>query len=257
MHAMHAASVSAPAAEQASSSMQLKYYGGPVISRAVIHAVYWGNRVAFRSHLDDFYGAIPMSSYLDWLSEYDTPTQPIGRGSFAGATVIQPGHTGTNLDDTDIQAELAAQMDAGHLPQPDGKNDLFMIHFPASVSITAGGTSSCVQFCAYHYTFQKGDKLVYYAVMPDLVDTACASGCGPSAAEDNTTSVASHEMVEAITDPAVGVAPDGPPSSPMGWYDDPDGEIGDLCNAQQGRVNGFTVQLQWSNRQQRCTLSGH
>jgi hypothetical protein len=243
-------------ADPTAGSTQLKYYGGPVIANVTVHAVYWGQNVAFQSHLNDFYSAIPNSSYLDWLSEYDTPTMHIGRGSFAGATVIQPSHTSTQLTDEDIQAELGAQIDAGKLPPSDGKNDLYMIHFPSNVSITAGGDTSCVQFCAYHNTFQKADRMVIYGVMPDLKDTACAQGCGGSAAQDNTTSVASHEMVEAITDPAVGLAPDGPPVSPMAWYNDPQGEIGDICNARQGRLNGFTVQLQWSNRQGKCALSG-
>jgi hypothetical protein len=253
---MHQGSTGARSADPSASSAQLKYYGGPVISNVVIHAVYWDRSVAFQSHLNDFYSTIPNSPYMDWLTEYNTPTQQIGRGSFAGATVIRPSHTGTHLQDSDIQAELAAQMDAGNLPQSDGKNDLYMIHFPPSVSISADGSTSCVEFCAYHNTFKKGDALVFYGVMPDLVDTGCASGCGGSAAQDNTTSVASHEMVEAITDPAVGLAPDGPPVSPMGWYNDPQGEIGDICNAEQGRTSGFTVQLQWSNRQRKCTLSG-
>jgi hypothetical protein len=245
------------AAPVAGAGTQLTYYGGPVIANVVIHAVYWGNSVAFQSHLNDFYRSVTNSSYMDWLSEYNTPTQQIGRGTFAGAAVIRPGHTGTSLSDADIQAELSAQMDAGVLPQSDGKNDLYMIHFPPSVSITADGNTSCVQFCAYHGTFKKGDTLVFYGVHPDLVDTNCAQGCGGGAPQDNTTSVASHEMVEAITDAAVGVAPaDGPPVSPMAWYNEAQGEIGDICNARQGRVNGFTVQLQWSNRQNKCVASG-
>jgi hypothetical protein len=243
-------------ADPNAASTQLKYYGGPVIPNVAVHAVYWGRNVAFQSHLNDFYSTIPSSNYLDWLSEYDTPTAHIGRGSFVGGTVIQPSHTSNNLTDEDIQAELAAQIDAGNLPAPDGKNDLFMVHFPPSVSITAGTDVSCVQFCAYHSTFQKADHMVFYGVMPDVKDTDCAQGCGGSAAQDNETSVASHEMVEAITDPAVGLAPDGPPVAPMAWYNDPQGEIGDICNARQGHSNGFTVQLQWSNRQGKCALSG-
>jgi hypothetical protein len=241
----------------APSSTRLAYFGGPVISNVVVHAVYWGRDVAFQSHLNDFYRSVPNSSYLDWLSEYDTPTQNIGRGSFAGATVIQPKNTGTSLTDQDIQDELATQMDAGNLPQADGRNDLFMIHFPPSVSITGPDNAvSCVQFCAYHGTFKKADSLVYYGVMPDLVDTDCNGGCGADSPEENATAVSSHEMVEAITDPAIGVAPPGPPAAPMAWYNEANGEIGDICNAQHARQGSFTVQLQWSNTQRRCVASG-
>jgi hypothetical protein len=256
---MRHASFDRAAAEPNASSVQLTYFGGPVISSVVVHAVYWGRDVAFQSHLNDFYGSVPNSSYLDWLSEYNTPTQRIGRGSFAGATVIQPGHTGTKLTDADIQDELLSQMDAGNLPQADGKNDLFMIHFPPSVSIALDAKNqSCVQFCAYHSTLKRSDdRLVFYGVMPDLVDTDCAQGCGGDSAQENTTAVASHEMVEAITDPAIGIAPpDGPSAAPMAWYNDTSGEIGDICNAQHGHQGSFTVQLQWSNHQRKCVASG-
>jgi hypothetical protein len=243
------------------AGVQLQYFGGPVLANVVVHAVYWGESVAFQSHLNDFYGTITSSSYLDWLSEYDTPTQHIGRGSFAGATAIRPAHTGAPLTDDQIQAELSAQIDAGILPQPDGMNDLFMIHFPPSVSIKGpgGAITACVEFCAYHWAFKKGDTTVYYGVMPDLVDTGCARGCGAGTPQENTTSVASHELVEAITDGAIGLAQkDGTPAWPMAWYRNggAHGEIGDICNAMHGQSSGFTVQKQWSNRQNKCVVSG-
>jgi hypothetical protein len=242
--------------EPNASTSTLKYYGGPVISNVVVHAVYWGNSTAFQSHLNDFYGNITNSSYMDWLSEYNTPTQTIGRGSFAGGTVITPSHTGTALQDADIQAELSAQMDAGHLPQSDGKNDLYMFHFPPGIKITApdGQSDSCVVFCAYHGTFKKGNKVVFYGIHPDLAQTGCNQGCGSSSAQENTTSVASHEMVEAITDAEVGLATQV--GAPLAWYNTQQGEIGDICNGKQGQVNGFTVQLQWSNHANKCTATG-
>jgi hypothetical protein len=253
-HAMPLMSQSAREAAPAATPapVQLKYYGGPVLANVVVHAVYWGNTVAFQSHVNDFYGMVTQSSFMDWLSEYNTPTQNVGRGSFAGATVITPSHTGTSLKDADIQAELSAQMDGGHLPQSDGKNDLYMIHFPPGVKITApdGQSQSCVQFCAYHGTYVKGSGNVYYGIMPDLAQSGCNQGCGGSTAQENTTSVASHEMVEAITDAAVGLATTYGP--PLAWYNQQQGEIGDICNGQQGQVNGFTVQKQWSNHQNKC-----
>ena len=253
-HAMPLMSQSAREAVPTATAVQLKYYGGPVIANVVIHAVYWGSTTAFQSHLNDFYGAITQSSYMDWLSEYNTPTQSIGRGSFAGGTVITPSHTGTNLKDADIQAELSAQMDAGNLPQSDGKNDLYMIHFPPGVKITApdGQSQSCVQFCAYHGTYKKGDNYVFYGIHPDLAQSGCNQGCGGSTAQENTTSVASHEMVEAMTDAAVGMATQV--GMPLAWYNTAQGEIGDICNGKQGHVGAFTVQTQWSNRQNKCVV---
>jgi hypothetical protein len=87
---------------------------------------------------------------------------------------------------------------------------------------------------------------------------ACADLCG-FVANDTTASIttaSSHEMVEAITDAAIGLATAFGP--PLGWYDKTHGEIGDICEVQsQGqKVAGFYVQTGWSNAQGKCVISG-
>src|SRR6185312_15595745 len=81
-------------------------------------------------------------------------------------------------------------------------------------------------------------------------------GCGSSSnAFSNQTSVASHELTEMITDAEVGLATvNGPP---LAWYDNTNGEIGDICNAQQGSFTAcdgqtYTIQLEFSNAQNNC-----
>jgi hypothetical protein len=120
------------------------------------------------------------------------------------------------------------------------------------MSITApDGSRSCVQFCAYHGTFVRNGVNVNYGVVPDIGQSGCNGGCGGSTVTNNTNSVASHELVEATTDPAVGLATVFGP--PLGWYDQVDnGEIGDICNAQQGTTAGFVVQKEWSNAAHAC-----
>ena len=56
------------------------------------------------------------------------------------------------------------------------------------------------------------------------------------------TSTSSHELCEAITDAIPG----------HGWYDDANGEIGDICAWKNKQVAGYTVQLEWSNRARAC-----
>jgi len=53
-----------------------------------------------------------------------------------------------------------------------------------------------------------------------------------------------------VTDAAVGLATTFGP--PLAWYDRANGEIGDIGNGQQAQVAGFTLQLEWSNSQNRC-----
>ena len=50
------------------------------------------------------------------------------------------------------------------------------------------------------------------------------------------------KLCEAITDAVPG----------SGWYDDTNGEIGDICAWNFKQVSGYTVQLEWSNKQGAC-----
>jgi hypothetical protein len=238
---------------EAAAGAHLTYFGGPVLSSVKVHTVYWGSgATTHRAHLDAFYPAITQSAYFDWLKEYNTPTQTIGRGSFGGSFVITPSTTSKNITDTTIQKEIAKQITAGKLPKNDGKNNLYMVYFPPGMHITGpgGAGQSCVQFCAYHGTFKQSGKDVFYGVVPDLDHDGCQSGCGAGTPANNVTEVSSHEMIEAVTDAAVGLATKlGPP---LAWYDNTNGEIGDICNGTASTVAGFTVQLEWSNSRNKC-----
>ena len=65
--------------------------------------------------------------------------------------------------------------------------------------------------------------------------SGCIGGLQPI---DALTSTSSHELCEAITDPIPGA----------GWYDDTNGEIGDICAWQTKKIGNYPVQLEWSNR---------
>ncbi len=69
------------------------------------------------------------------------------------------------------------------------------------------------------------------------------SGCaGGLASFDALTSTSPHELCEAITDPIPG----------QGWYDDQNGEIGDICAWKAKQAGTYTVQREWSNRSKDC-----
>ena len=67
----------------------------------------------------------------------------------------------------------------------------------------------------------------------------CLAGLSPFEA---LTSGCSHELAEAITDPVPGT----------GWYDDANGEIGDVCAWENKRLGDYLVQRLWSNRAGVC-----
>jgi MYXO-CTERM domain-containing protein len=234
------------------SANTLTYRGGPVLAHVKVNTVYWGTNVAFSGtgtqSLDAFYTAVTQSAYYDWLIEYKTTSQPsVGRGSFGAQYMYTAGKTGS-LTDANIQTALGTLIDGGKVPAPDA-DTLYAIHFAPGISITmSDGSASCSVFCAYHGSFNHGGKAVFYSVNPDQ-GGACAGGCGGDASTfNNTTSVASHELVEATTDADVG-------QNNLAWYNDSKGEIGDICNAQQGKVGSYVVQKEWSNSQNACIVT--
>jgi len=255
------------------SGKTLTYYGGPVVNSIKVIQVLYGSGT-YQSFVQGtgsgtmsaFYGGVVGSPYFTWLNgDYGTgsgkTTQTIGHGNFAGQVTITPSasNNGSTVTDAQIQSELAAQIAAGHLAAPNA-NTYYAVYFPKGKSITQGGSGSCVSggFCAYHGTVVGSSSTWMYGVHPDnSAGSGCDVGCGGSTAFNNMSSVASHEMIETVTDPDVGIATTY--ASPLAWYNKTYGEIGDICNAQQGSIVGtdgvtYTVQKEWSNSQQLCRL---
>lgn len=232
------------------------YFGGRVISNVKVVEVAWGASVSasYLTKLQGFYEAIVKSPFIDWMTEYDTigktgddgqpgSAQHIGRGSFGGLVVISPKNAATTLDDTDIQAELAAQLDAGALPPPslDAKGNvdsLYMFDFAPGYLISEQGDYSCQAFDAYHYTINYKGMSVPYGVHPDCGDPF-----------EYKTLVHSHELAEAITDAEIGLVTGANVARPAAWMSvgANAGEVGDLCDSTQASVAGYTVQKIWSN----------
>ncbi|MCX5746897.1 MAG: calcium-binding protein [Proteobacteria bacterium] len=242
----------------------LTYYGGKIIQHPSVVQVLYGAGTYLTqltantgATMASFYAEVVSQGVYDWLEEYDTvsPAQAFGRGTFVGAVQIAPtlAHNGATISDASIQAELAAQITAGTLVSANDDR-LYMVHVPAGKAVTQGGGTSCVQFCGYHGTFQIGGQNVYYSVLPDLTGS-CAGGCGAGTTFENQTSVASHELIEAMTDAEVGFATSF--AAPLAWYDPTNDEIADICNAQHGTFVGndgftYTVQKEFSNQQSDC-----
>lgn len=244
----------------ASGVPHLTYWGGPLITAMNSIDVNYGpgtylSDPTSASLVTSFTSQYLGSGVLDWLSEYDSPTQSIGRGSSGGVVTITPSPTdnGSSITDAQIQAELQAQIGGGHLPVPNA-NTSYALFFRPGQSICNGGQCSLVAggFCAYHGTMTYGATTFTYQVMPDL---AGVFGCGGGTDAQNTTSVLSHELGETITDPDVAFATTYGP--PLSWYDATNGEIGDICNGAQGTFVGadavtYTSQLLWSNAAASC-----
>jgi hypothetical protein len=168
------------------------------------------------------------------LAEYNVPGKSIGHGSLIGSKVITANAPVQSVTDSTIRAQLQAWLAAHTLPATT-PNTLYFIYLDPGIVSIMGGSKSCSSYCGYHDVVGK----IYYAVMPY---PSCAGCLGGLAAFDALTGTSSHELCEAMTDPVPG----------SGWYDSHNGEIGDICAWNFKTIAGYTVQLEWSNQQNKC-----
>jgi hypothetical protein len=228
------------AAAPAIGQPQLTYRGGPLLANVEVFIVFWGSdwqnsQSALASELTSFFQDILTSSLIDQLGEYSTGQFTIGHGQVIGTTVITSPQPGTTIADSDITGLLQNNIASGNLPQPNA-NTLYFVYTPSGSTVVQGGSSSCQDFCGYH---DSPDGQLFYGVVPYPDCSGCLGGLP---VDEALTQVSSHELCEAITDPVPG----------QGWYDDNNGEIGDICAWQTKTVDGWTVQLEWSNQAGSC-----
>ena len=221
---------------------QLTYRGGALIQNVEVFSLYWGvawNKdplLSMKPKLDAFYQFVLGSALLDQLAEYNVPQYTIGHGKFKGSTTIVKPRPKLVTTDAAIQHFVQQEISANtNVPKPNA-NSLYFVYLPPGVAVVQGGARSCQAFCGYHDSI---NGQIYYAVMPY---PNCAGCLGGLAAFDSLTSTSSHELSEAITDPVPG----------QGWYDDANGEIGDICAWATKQLGQYTIQLEWSNNAGQC-----
>ncbi len=254
------------------SSLRVLYFGGPVISHVKVVTVFWGKGVDAETvaGISKYYRAVTNSTYLDWLDkEYNThrksddgkvqgTNQSIGRGAVASEVTITPFNSAVKLDKSDVEIELGKQIDAGKLPVPDA-DTLYMIHYPAGITLLSGGQASCQAWCGDHEGFTHPHYgYIYYAMLPDI-GGACSVGCGfAQNSFDSLTVIASHELVESITDPMCpNIGQSG--AFPAAWLAADQNEVGDLCagpEAGSGQLvtssRTYALQSEWENSTSSC-----
>jgi hypothetical protein len=220
---------------------ELTYRSGPLITNVELFTVFCGKRwgstpssTDLMSKLNQFFTDILVSPLIDQLAEYDVPGQPIGHGSLIGTKVISANAPARSVTDSAIRRRLKQWIAANTVPK-NNKNSLYFIYLDPGVVSIMGGSRSCQSYCGYHNNFGK----IYYAVAPYPTCSGCLGGLQVF---DAITGTSSHELCEAITDAVPGT----------GWYDDTNGEIGDICAWNFKTVAGYTVQLEWSNQQGKC-----
>jgi len=229
----------------AASPPHLTYNGGALLTNVQVYTIFWGAHwettpalTTMMTNLNTYFGAILVSPLIDQLAEYSAPGYTIGHGSLIGTKAITAGAPTTSTSDTNIRKALQGWIKAGTVPKQT-PNTLYFIYTEPNISVSMGGSKSCSSFCGYHNNIASGSTQTYYAVMPYPSCAGCLGGLAPF---DALTGTSSHELCEAITDPVPG----------GGWYDQHNGEIGDICAWKFKKVAGYNVQLEWSNKNNAC-----
>ena len=224
----------------APANAHLTYNKGPLLTGVQVFTVFWGTKwsgpaaTTLMQNLNKFFQAIVVSPLMNQLQEYSVPGQSIGPGSFLGTKVITANAPVGSVADSTIRKRLTAWLAAKTVPR-NTKNTLYFIYLDPGIISIMGGSKSCQNYCGYHDAIGS----TYYAVMPY---PTCAGCLGGMAAFDALTGTSSHEFCEAITDPKPGA----------GWYDNVHGEIGDICAWNFKRIGDYNVQLEWSNKHNKC-----
>jgi hypothetical protein len=225
--------------------LSVTFHGGQLLSQVEAQPVYLGSDWSANSALhqteasiDQFVSYLVQSPYMDMLNQAG---YNVGRGTETSGKELNVNiNKTTGITDGQIQADLQAAITSGTLSAPDA-NRLYVVYVEPSVLIKLGGQTSQNSFLGYHGAFAGTDTNgkatdIHYAVMAYPGSPNPSSGSqGFSSAFAQLTSVTSHELAEAVTDPNVNY-------KAAGWYDDRlNGEIGDLTR-QTSILNGYLVQ---------------
>jgi hypothetical protein len=231
-----------PAEKAAVHPPQLTYRNGPLLSAVEVFTMFWGPlwqqspQSGMLGSVNKFFDFILTSALIDQLGEYNVPGQTIGHGRRTGTITVTTPPLKHSISDAAIQHMLQQEIaTTPAVPHPT-PNTLYFIYIEPGVKVVQGGSASCQAFCGYHSDIS---GQIFYAVMPYPGCSGCTGGLSPLNA---LTSTSSHELCEAITDAIPG----------RGWYDDANGEIGDICAWKTKQIGQYTVQLEWSNHAQKC-----
>jgi hypothetical protein len=221
---------------------------GPILPKArIVPIVFAGD--AWSGDIVKFVGTMTSAPSVSWWtavgSEYGV-SQPT---SSPLITVFEAPPTA--ITDDEIKAWLATKLDGTHAdfgaPDP---NALYTIFYDYGTTITyQPGYDSCTQFGGYHEEVTVGTVTVAYVVMP-----RCTAFVPGATDFEGMTGAASHEWIEATTDPHGRTEPAYlfVDTDHLVWRAFPGAEVGDMCEFEStafffDAAFGYEVQRTWSN----------
>ena len=171
---------------------KIPFQGGRTLDHVKLVTVTFPN-YAYRSEIQAFGDWMVASQWVITVGgEYG-----IGHGSHV-AKVVSPSPPAAIVTLPDIETFLHDGMMSGVLPTPASTAEqyMFLIYYPASTRVDAPGFTGC-QTGGFHTSLVHGAAKIAYAPIPD-----CSTGnpFGWTAVESIEEN-ASHEFIEALTDP--------------------------------------------------------
>ncbi|KAJ3288506.1 hypothetical protein HDU76_007665, partial [Blyttiomyces sp. JEL0837] len=191
----------------------------------------------------------------DAVAEYNTSTQKIGYGRYIGS-YIEKDNVVEHLSTWGYLAPYLRTLIERKIIIPT-PNLYVAIHLAPGITVDEINPNiDCLHYCGFHTSMYIGSipGVAYnYLAFGIMVDQGPLSRCmGPCGWNHNwignSNSLASHELAEAITDPAY----------PASWYrKDVKAEIADYCNTVRSTVLGtdgvtYVVTPLWSNVHMDC-----
>jgi hypothetical protein len=231
--------------------------GGPVVTvPKVVSITFSGDTLA--SQLATFGSSVASSSYWDTIrAGYCVNASCVGDGPAGTSVLLNTAPSNAYTDSTSggassLQTFLKGLITTGQVPAPDA-NTVYTLYFPSTTTISQDGAASCQSFDGYHNFMTMGSQTVVYAVVAECPPPSTP----PISLLQNTTITASHELIEASTDPSSTSATRGfnldlAKPATWGWADVQGSEIADLCDDPFGlgqdetTEDGFMVQRIWS-----------
>jgi hypothetical protein len=223
---------------------------GILVNPKIVAIFFMNDDPATITNYESFYNGLGATAYWAALGEYGIKAPTVDAITLAedapGTIDDTPTSDGSN---TALNNWLQAEITKGTLPATDNNTE-YVINYPTGTTVTSDGPS-CQEWDGYHsdQTDTK-NNLIAYAVVP-----RCPAGDGFSLDQTFTTT-ASHEVIEAATDPWPDYQPGWAQADNAHLFFDEanDGsEIGDMCqNDPEAYYNfsdfpSFMIQRFWSN----------
>jgi hypothetical protein len=207
-----------------------KNSGAPILSAPKVYLMWWSTYFWDRHKTQrDFYkkalnAFCNDASFWSRMSEYG-----ITGGSYGGSIdLTRFGGSSASVTEQTVQDTLTFRFN--NLVSPPAANDIYVIMLPNGITSQYDTSQG---FIGHHQTYQYKGQNIWYSVVEYSTDT------------NQTLSVITHEIYEAASDPDVST----------GYFDHAQGgetEVGDLCNGQTTTMDGYTVQLVWSQKSCGC-----